>query len=123
MIAGAVGAYYVADRGRLQDLVSTREGQAVLQGIADVRQIDEALRQHPQNKFLRMMAIATKSADDTNVAIEKLSDEIEPPAISKAGNLGTANRGDFEALRRDLKLAETNATTFMPRWTYILPIP
>jgi hypothetical protein len=119
-IAGAVGAYYVVDRGRLQDFVAAREGQAALQGIADVRQIDEALRLRPQNKFLRMMAMATKAADDTNVAIEKLSDEIEPPAISKADNLGTANRGDLEALRRDLKVAETNATTFMPRYVAVL---
>ena len=120
MIAGAVGAYYIADRGRLQDLVAAREGQAALQGITDVRQIDEALRQRPQNKFLRMMAMVTKAADDSNVAIEKLSDEIEPPAISKAGNLGAASRSDLEALRRDLKTAEANATTFMPRYAAVL---
>ena len=119
-VAGAVGAYYVVDRGRLQDLVAAREGQAALQGIADVGQIDEALKLRPQNKFLRMMAMATKAADEANVAIDKLSDEIEPPAISKAGNLGTANRGDLEALRRDLKVAETNATTFMPRYVAVL---
>jgi hypothetical protein len=120
MIAGAVGAYYVADRGRLQDLAAAREGQAALQGIADVRQIDEALRLRPQNKLLRMMAMATKAADEANASIDKLSDEIEPPAISKAGNLGTANRGDLEALRRDLKVAETNATTFVPRYVAVL---
>ena len=66
------------------------------------------------------MAIATKAADDTNVAIEKLSDEIEPPAISKAINLGAASRSDLEALRRDLKTAEANATTFMPHYIALL---
>jgi hypothetical protein len=64
--------------------------------------------------------MATKSADETNTALEKLSGEIEPPAISKAGNLGVASRSDIEALRRDLKTAETNAATLMPRTAAIL---
>jgi hypothetical protein len=121
VIVVLVGAYFVADLGRLQDRIAAREGEAALQGITDAGQIDEALRQNPSNKFLRMMGMATKAADDTNGAIEKLSNEIEPPAIAKAGNLGVASRGDLEALRRDLKVAETNAaTTFMPRTTAVL---
>ena len=120
IVAGSVGAYFVADLGRLQDMIAAHEGQTALQGITDASQIDEALRQHPSNKFLRMMAMATKSADDTNGTIEKLSDEIEPPAIAKAGNLGAASKSDLDALRRDLKVAEANATTFMPRYVVIL---
>ena len=54
------------------------------------------------------------------LAIEKLTDEIEPPAISKANNLGAASRSDLEALRGDLKTAEANATTFMPRYAAVL---
>ena len=64
--------------------------------------------------------MATKAADETNAAIEKLSNEVEPPAISKATNLGAASRSDLEALRRDLKTAEANATTFMPRYVALL---
>lgn len=120
IIGAAVGAWFVADLGRLQDNIAAREGQAALQGIADPSQIDEALRQHPTNKFLRMMAMATKAADDANAAIDKLSDDIEPPAIARASNLGAAGRSDLEALRRDLKVAETNATTFMPRFVAVL---
>ncbi len=116
----SVGAYVVADLGRLQDNIAARESQAALQGITDLSQIDAALRQHPTNKFLRMMAMATRAADETNAAIEKLSSEIEPPEISKTGNLGAAGRSDLEALRRDLTMAETNAAAFAPRTTAVL---
>jgi hypothetical protein len=120
IIVAAVGAYYVADLRNLQDSTAAREGQAALQGVTDASQIDEALKRHPSNKFLRMMAMASKAVDDTNAAIEKLSNEVEPPAIPKAGNLGAASKSDLEALRRDLKSAEANATAFMPRYVAVL---
>jgi hypothetical protein len=120
MVAASVGTYYVADLGRLQDLIAARQGQAALQGITDASQIDAALRQSPSNRFLRMMAMATRAADETNATIDKMSDDIEPPAISKAGNPGTASRSDIEALRRDLKTAEANATAFAPRTIAVL---
>src|ERR1700737_1042803 len=120
MIVFSVGAYFVADLGKLQESIAARESQTALQGITDPGQIDEALRQHPSNKFLRMIAMATKAANETNAAVEKLSNEVEPPAISKNINLGAASRGDLEALRRDLKTAQANATTFMPRYAAVL---
>jgi hypothetical protein len=120
IIVFSVGAYFVADLDKLQEIIAAREGRAALQGIGDLRQIDEALRQHPKNKFLRLIAMATKAADETNAAIEKLSSEVEPPSISKNSNLGAASRGDLEALRRDLKTAEANATTFLPRTVALL---
>ena len=119
-IAVAVGAYFVADLGNLQDRIAAREGRAALQGITDPGQIDEALRQNPSNRFLRMMAMATRAADETNAALDKLSGDIEPPAIARADNLGAASRSDLEALRRDLKTAETNVTALMPRITVVL---
>jgi hypothetical protein len=64
--------------------------------------------------------MATRAANETNAAIEKLSNEVEPPAISKDINLGAASRSDLEALRRDLKTAQANATTFMPRCIALL---
>jgi hypothetical protein len=116
----SVGAYVVADLGKLQDNIAARESQAALQGITDASQIDAALSQHPTNKFLRMMAMATRAADETNAAIEKLSSTIEPVEISRTSNLGTASRSDLEALRRDLKTAETNAATLAPRAAAVL---
>jgi hypothetical protein len=120
MIVFSVGAYFASDLGKLQDSLAARETQTALQGITEPAQIDDALRQHPQNKFLQMLAMATKAANETSAAVEKLSNELEPPAISKAENLGAASRDDLEALRRDLKTAEANATTFMPRYVALL---
>src|SRR5882724_8129943 len=119
-IVFSVGAFFVSDLGRLQENIAAREGQRALQGITDPKQIDEALRQRPSNKFLQMAAMATRAANETDAAAEQLSAEIEPPAVSKANNLGAASRSDLEALRRDLKTAEANATAFMPRYVALL---
>ena len=116
-IVFSVGAYFVAD---LRESIAARESQAALQGITEPAQIDEALRQHPANKFLQMMAMATRAASETDAAAEKLSNEVEPPAISKGIDLGAASRSDLEALRGALKTAEANATTFMPRYIALL---
>ncbi|GAC1497905.1 MAG: hypothetical protein NVS2B1_06550 [Bradyrhizobium sp.] len=101
--------------GKLQEGVAAREGQRELQGITDPKQIDEALRRRPSNRFLQLVAMATRAASDTRAATEKLPNEIEPPALSSI-NLGTAGRSDLEALRSALKTAEANATAFLPRY-------
>ncbi len=116
----AVGAYFVSDLSRLQSGSAARDSPVALQDITRLTQIDEALAQHPQNKFLRLTAMAIKVANETSAAAETLSKEVEPPAISKIGNLGAASRDNLEALRRDLKTAEANATTFMPRYLALL---
>jgi hypothetical protein len=64
--------------------------------------------------------MATRAANETGAAVEKMSSEIEPPSISKGVNPGTASRSDLEAFRRDLKTAEDNATSFMPRYVAVL---
>jgi len=116
----SIGAYYVADLGKLQDSMAARRSQAILQGITDPGQIDAALRQHPSNTFLQLLAMAMRAADDTDVASEKLSGEVEQPAIPGDINLGAASRAELEALRRNLKVAEANAAAFMPRYAALL---
>jgi hypothetical protein len=120
IIALSIGAYFVADLGRLQGIMAARESQALLQTIADPGQIDEALRAHPSNKFLRMIAMAIGAANQTDAAVENAANEVEPPAISKAVNLSATSRNELEALRRDLKAAEANATALLPRTTALL---
>jgi hypothetical protein len=105
---------------KLQDSIAAQESQSALQGIAGPKQVDEALRQHPSNKFLQMIAMATRAANETDAAFEKLSTEIEPPAIAKGINPGAASRSDLEALGRDLKTAESSVTTLMPRYIALL---
>jgi len=115
LIVFSVGAYFVPTLSKLQEGVVAREGQTALQGVTDPKQIDEALKRRPSNRFLQLAAMATKAASDTRAATEKLGNEIEPPALSSI-NLGTAGRNELEALRSALKTAETNATTFLPRY-------
>jgi hypothetical protein len=110
----------IANIGKFQMSVAVQESKAALQSIADPTKIDEALRRHPSNVFLQMMAMANKAATETNAAVEKLSNEIEPLALSKDIELVTASRNEIEALRRDLKTAETNTTTFMSRYVSLL---
>ena len=116
VLAVAALSVGIANVGKLRDGIAAHESQAALQGITDPKQIDEALRRHPSNKFLQMIAMATQAAAETNAATERLLQEVEPPALSREINLATAGRSDLEALRRDLKTAEGNATTFMPRY-------
>jgi hypothetical protein len=111
-----VGAYFVAHLGKLQEAIAAREAQTELQGITDPEQMDEALRRHPSNKFLQLMAMTARTAGETRAATEKLSNEIEPPALSKSLNLGTAGRNDLEALRGTLKNAGANAAAILPRY-------
>jgi hypothetical protein len=116
MIALSVGAYFVVKLSKLHDSISAQESRAALQGITAPEQIDEALKKHPSNKFLQMIAMATRASLETSAAAEKLTNQLDPPAISKNINFGTTSRGDLEALRGDLKAAETNATASMPRY-------
>jgi hypothetical protein len=120
VIALSVGAYFLTNLGTLRESIAARERQTALQGITDAKQIDEALRRHPSNRILQMIARATKAANETDVAVETLSNEIEPPALAKEINLAKASRSDLEALRRDLKVAEANATALMPRYAALI---
>jgi hypothetical protein len=110
------GAYLVSEMVKLQARTAARETQAALQGISDPSQIDAALGQHPANKILRLMSMATRAADETRTATDKVSGEIEPPSVAKNIDFGKASRDDLEALRRDLKTAENNAAAFLPRY-------
>src|SRR5258708_18389085 len=120
MVASSVGVYFLAKLSKQQESVAARESQSAVQGITDARQIDEALKQHPSNKPLQLIAMATKAADETNAAFEKLTNEIEQPAIARDINLGAASRSELEALRRNLKTAQANATAFMPRYAALV---
>ena len=120
MIVLSVGTYFIANMGRLQESIAAHESQTALQGITDANQIDEALRRHPSNKILQLIAMATNAVNETSAATEKLSNEVEPPALSKDINLGAASRSELEALRRDLKTAEANAASFVPRYIALI---
>jgi len=119
IVALSTGAYFF-DLSKLQESIAVRESQTALQGIAEASQINQALRQHPSNKILLIIAMAMKAAAETAAVTDALSAEVEPPSLSKSLDLATASRSDLEALGRDLKKAEANATAFMPRYVALL---
>jgi hypothetical protein len=120
LVALSAGAYFITNLGPLRQSTAAHESQTASPGIPDPVPIDEALRRRPSSKILQMIAMATKAADETSVAAEQLFNDIEPPALAKQPNLGTASRGDLEALRGDLKTAEANASTAMPRCSALI---
>jgi hypothetical protein len=111
-----VTAYFATDLSKFQGRISTQQGQETLQAITDLSQLEEALRQHPSDNILRLMANATKIADETRGAIDRLSAQIEPASLSKEINFSSASRSDIDTFRSDLRTAEANATTFLPRY-------
>jgi hypothetical protein len=114
-----VGISLSIDLSKFQQRISTREGQAALQGISNPGQLESALKQHPSNNLLQLMAKATRVVNDAKGAIDRLSAQIEPAQLSKEPNFGSVSRDELESFRRDLKTAETNALTFLPRYAAI----
>jgi len=115
----AAAGYFATDLSKFQERISTREGQAALQGITSPNRLEDALRQHPSNNILQLMARAIKAADDARGAIDRLSAQIEPAGLSKEINFGSVSRNDLEAFRRDLRTAEANTAAFLPRYAAI----
>lgn len=119
-VALSIGAYYIGDLGRFQPGGAARESHSPLRAIGDPGRIDAAPGQHPADPFQQLLAMATRAADDADMASEKLSSEVEQPAIPGDINLGTASRAELETLRGNLKTAEANAAAFMPRYAALL---
>src|SRR6516162_6545991 len=117
----SVAAYQIGDLSRFERL-SSREDQAALQAITDPKEVDEALKHNPSNKYLKLAALAASVVSETDAASAKLSNDIVPPAVAGDINLTAAsrNRSDLETLSRDLKTAEANVTTAMPRYVALL---
>ena len=65
LIILSVGAYFVADLGKLKEMIAASEAQD-------------------------LAAMAAQAANETSVAIDKLSNEFKPPALSKDVNSSTA---------------------------------
>jgi hypothetical protein len=114
-----VGTYFATDLSKFQERISSQESRELLQGITNPSQLEDTLRQHPSNNILRLMAKATKATDDARSAIDRLSAQIEPAALSKEINFDSASRNDLDAFRSNLRTAEANAAAFLPRYVAI----
>ena len=120
MAAFSVGVYYVPDLAKLHQSFAARDGQAATPAVAGSRELDEAQRQQPANKFLRMVAMAAKTANETNAASKNCPLRSSPLLSRRSAFWAWPAGANLETLRRDLKTAEANATTFMPRYSALL---
>jgi hypothetical protein len=117
----AVGVYFSGQLAKLQQGMAGRHNRTASQGAADAKQPSEPIKPRADDRFQPLLAMANKAADETDTAIGSLTNEIAPPGIWKTiAFFGTAGPNDLETLRRDVKTAETNATTFLPRYVAIL---
>ena len=115
---GAV--YYVGDLAKYQETISAKESQTALRGVTDPQQIDQALKQFPSNNILKLVALANKESTEIDAATQRLLSEVEPKRLAKQIDLGASSSSDLDALRQDLKIAETNATTFQPGYIALI---
>jgi hypothetical protein len=100
--------------------IAARDAVAILKNIGDQSQIDKIVKDNPSNVFLLLMAEMHRASQETGHLIEKLIEEIEPPALAKEMNYTSASGPELEAYRLDLKTAEANAMAAMPRYVTLL---
>jgi hypothetical protein len=81
---------------------------------------DRALKENPSNAMLKLLSSAFKAASETDLLVQKLSNEIEPSTLADDIDYAKASRPELERYRSDLKMAEANATTAMPRYLALL---
>jgi hypothetical protein len=102
--------YFVGDLAKYQETISAKESQTALRGVNNPEQLEQALTQFPSNNILKLVALANR---------ESLN-EAEPSGLSKPIDLGSSSRSDLDALRRDLKIAESSAAAFVPGYTALI---
>jgi hypothetical protein len=119
IVLATIAVSFSIDLGKFQERISTEEGQAALKGISSTAELEGALKEHPSNSILRLMAKATQITNETKAAVDQLSAQIEPARLSKEPNFGSVTRDQLDSFRRDLKTAEANARAFLPRYAAI----
>lgn len=113
--AGFAALLFVGDLARYQEAAMVGESKAALRDVNDLQQLDQALKQYPANRILKLVSLAKEEAASLDAAMRKAAEEAEPAALAKPLNLATANRSDLDAIRRDLKTADSNVAAVKSR--------
>jgi hypothetical protein len=119
-IACVTALIFVGDLARYQEAGLVSESRAALRDVDDPAQLDQALKQHPGNRILKLVALGNAKLAEIDAAVQKMLNEAEPASVAKPVDLTAASRSDLDALRRDLKIAESNAAAFKPRLTALI---
>jgi hypothetical protein len=114
-IACVVALILVGDLARYQEAGLVSESRAALRDVDDFSQLDQALKQHPGNRILKLVALANEKSAGIDAAARKMLDDAEPASVAKPVDLTVATRSDLDALRRDLKIADSNVAALKPR--------
>lgn len=114
-IACVVALIFVGDLARYQEAGLVRESQAALRDVSNPAQLDQALKQFPANRILKLVTLANDKSAEIDAAAKKMLDDAEPVSLAKAVDLTAAGRSDLDALRRDIKTADGNAAALKPR--------
>jgi hypothetical protein len=112
--------YFVGDLAKYQETISAKESQTALRGVNNPEQLEQALTQFPSNNILKLVALANRESMEIDAATQRLLNEAEPSGLSKPIDLGSSSRSDLDALRRDLKIAESSAAAFVPGYTALI---
>jgi hypothetical protein len=112
--------YYVGDLAKFQTVNPAKESQTALRGVNDPEQLDRLLRRYPSNKMLKMVALANKDWVEIDAAARRLLNDAEPRDFLKLVDLSAYSRSDLDALRRDVKTAQSNAAAIAPRYIALL---
>ncbi|MCP4620837.1 MAG: hypothetical protein GY844_30895 [Bradyrhizobium sp.] len=110
-----VALIFVGDLARYQEAAMVGESQAALRDVSDPEQLDQALRRYPTNRILKLIALANEKSAEIDAGASKMLNEADLAALAKPVNLTTASRNDLDALRRDLKAAESNLANVKSR--------
>jgi hypothetical protein len=114
-IACVVALIFVGDLARYQEAGLVRESQAALRDVSNPAQLDQALKQFPANRILKLVTLANDKSAEIDAAAKKMLDDAEPASLAKAVDLTAAGRSDLDALRRDIKTADGNTAALKSR--------
>src|SRR5215468_7292749 len=93
-IACVVALILVGDLARYQEAGLISESQAALRDVSDPAQLDQALKQYPANRILKLVALANDKSAEIDAAARKMLGEAEPASLAKPVNLTAAGRSD-----------------------------
>ncbi|MGE0285568.1 MAG: hypothetical protein AB7I42_05205 [Bradyrhizobium sp.] len=109
-----VALVFLGDLARYQESAMIAESQAALRDVSDSAELDRAIRRHPANRILKLVALAEAKSAEIDAAVRRMLDDAGPATLAKPVNLAASSRADLEALRGDLMTAERNVAALAP---------
>jgi hypothetical protein len=117
-LAGAI--ILVINWGGLLRANEATQAKRILANRTSVEAIQNAAREHPSNRSVRLMADVARVAQETQKRVEQLFAGIEPARLAQEPDLPTASKAQLIEYRDDLRAAEANSKTAVSKFTELL---